>query len=114
MPGSASIAGEVARTPRQAAESADLVFMCVGNDDDVRQVALGDAGVLAGARKGAVVVDHTTASALLARELAGIAGDTGVGFVDAPVSGGQAGAENGQLTVMAGGTAEDFQRARRR
>ena len=103
--------GEAAWTPRQAAESADLVFMCVGNDDDVRQVALGDAGVLAGARKGAVVVDHTTASALLARELAGIAGDAGIGFVDAPVSGGQAGAENGQLTVMAGGTAEDFQRA---
>ena len=103
--------GEAAQTPRQAAEGADLVFMCVGNDDDVRQVALGDAGVLAGARKGAVVVDHTTASALLARELAGIAGDAGIGFVDAPVSGGQAGAENGQLTVMAGGTAEDFQRA---
>ena len=103
--------GEVARTPRQAAGGADLVFMCVGNDDDVRQVALGDAGVLAGARKGAVVVDHTTASALLARELADIAGDAGIGFVDAPVSGGQAGAENGQLTVMAGGAAEDFQRA---
>ena len=104
--------GEVVATPREAADGAELVFMCVGNDDDVRQVALGRDGVLAGAAKGAVVVDHTTASALLAEELAGVAAETGVGFLDAPVSGGQAGAENGQLTVMAGGAAEDFERAR--
>ena len=104
--------GEAVATPREAADGAELVFMCVGNDDDVRQVALGQDGVLAGAAKGAVVVDHTTASALLAEELAGVAAETGVGFLDAPVSGGQAGAENGQLTVMAGGAAEDFERAR--
>ena len=104
--------GEAVATPREAADGAELVFMCVGNDDDVRQVALGRDGVLAGAAKGAVVVDHTTASALLAEELAGVAAETGVGFLDAPVSGGQAGAENGQLTVMAGGAAEDFERAR--
>ena len=104
--------GKAVATPREAADGAELVFMCVGNDDDVRQVALGEDGVLAGAAKGAVVVDHTTASALLAEELAGVAAETGVGFLDAPVSGGQAGAENGQLTVMAGGAAEDFERAR--
>ena len=104
--------GEAVATPCEAAEGAELVFMCVGNDDDVRQVALGRDGVLAGAAKGAVVVDHTTASALLAEELAGVAAETGVGFLDAPVSGGQAGAENGQLTVMAGGAAENFERAR--
>ena len=104
--------GEAVATPRQAAEGADLVFMCVGNDDDVCQVALGPNGVLAGAAKGAVVVDHTTASALLAEELAGVAAQTGVGFLDAPVSGGQAGAENGQLTVMVGGDPAIFERAR--
>ena len=104
--------GEAVATPRQAAEGADLIFMCVGNDDDVRQVALGPDGVLAGAAKGAVVVDHTTASALLAEELAGVAAQTGVGFLDAPVSGGQAGAENGQLTVMVGGDPAVFERAR--
>ena len=104
--------GKAVATPREAADGAELVFMCVGNDDDVRQVALGQDGVLAGAAKGAVVVDHTTASALLAEELAGVAAETGVGFLDAPVSGGQAGAENGQLTVMVGGAAEDFERAR--
>ena len=103
--------GAAVATPREAADGAELVFMCVGNDDDVRQVALGRDGVLAGAAKGAVVVDHTTASALLAEELAGVAAETGVGFLDAPVSGGQAGAENGQLTVMAGGGAADFERA---
>ena len=104
--------GEAVATPRQAAEGADLVFMCVGNDDDVRQVALGPNGVLAGAAKGAVVIDHTTASALLAEELADVAAQTGVGFLDAPVSGGQAGAENGQLTVMVGGDPAVFERAR--
>ena len=103
--------GDAFETPREAAEGADCVFMCVGNDDDVRQVALGDDGALAGTKPGAVLVDHTTASALLARELAEVAASAGIGFVDAPVSGGQAGAENGQLTVMAGGEAKDFERA---
>ena len=103
--------GAAFATPREAAEGADCVFMCVGNDDDVRQVALGDDGALAGTKPGAVLVDHTTASALLARELAEVAASAGIGFVDAPVSGGQAGAENGQLTVMAGGEAKDFERA---
>jgi 3-hydroxyisobutyrate dehydrogenase-like beta-hydroxyacid dehydrogenase len=89
-------------TPREVAEGADLVFICVGNDSDVRDVAYGTDGALAGAAAGAVLVDHTTASADLARELAAACTECGVGFVDAPVSGGQAGAENGQLTVMCG------------
>ncbi len=89
-------------TPREAAEGAELVFVCVGNDNDVRDVAYGTDGLLAGAGAGAVLVDHTTASADLARELAAACTECGVGFVDAPVSGGQAGAENGQLTVMCG------------
>ncbi len=100
--------GARALTPRQAAEGKRLIFLCVGNDDDVRSVALGQDGVFAGAPPGATVVDHTTASAKLARELAKFGGDVGVGFLDAPVSGGQAGAENGQLTVMAGGTEDVF------
>jgi 3-hydroxyisobutyrate dehydrogenase-like beta-hydroxyacid dehydrogenase len=91
-----------AATPREAADGADFVMMCVGNDDDVRSVVHGADGALAGMRSGAVLVDHTTASAGLARELAAAAGVVGVGFVDGPVSGGQAGAENGQLTVMCG------------
>ncbi len=91
-----------APTPAEAATDADVVFMCVGNDDDVREVVLGDQGALTKMRTGTVLVDHTTASAGLARELAGACDDVGVGFVDAPVSGGQAGAENGQLTVMCG------------
>ncbi len=107
--------GKALATPRQAATGADFVFICVGNDDDVRAVALGDDGVFAGAGPGsegpAIVVDHTTASADLARELARVADAAGVGFLDAPVSGGQAGAENGQLTVMAGGAPELFKRA---
>jgi len=89
-------------TPAEAAEDADIVLMCVGNDDDVREVALGEHGVLKTMREGSVLVDHTTASAGLARELSAACADRGVGFVDAPVSGGQAGAENGQLTVMCG------------
>ena len=104
-------AGEQARTPREAAAGADIVFMCVGDDDDVRSVALGDDGVFAGVGGAAIVVDHTTASAKLARELYAVGravGEGGVGFLDAPVSGGQAGAENGQLTIMAGGDAEVF------
>lgn len=103
--------GGAAASPRQAAEGKRLIFMCVGNDDDVRGVALGDQGVFAGAPAGAVVVDHTTASAQLARELAAVAAERGVGFLDAPVSGGQAGAENGQLTVMVGGAASTFDAA---
>lgn len=103
--------GRTARTPRQAAEGADIVFMCVGNDDDVRGVTYGDDGIFAGAGEGTIVVDHTTASAKLARELAAAGAERGVGFLDAPVSGGQAGAENGQLSVMVGGDAEVFARA---
>ena len=94
--------GRSAPTPRAAADGAEVVMMCVGNDDDVRAVALGDAGALAGMSPGAILVDHTTASAGVARELAEACATAGVGFVDAPVSGGQAGAENGALTVMCG------------
>ena len=100
--------GQVALTPAEAAHNADVVAVCVGNDDDVRSVVLGDSGVLAGMRAGAVLVDHTTASAVLARELEAAALMRGAGFLDAPVSGGQAGAENGQLTVMAGGSQDSF------
>jgi 3-hydroxyisobutyrate dehydrogenase-like beta-hydroxyacid dehydrogenase len=97
-----------APTPREAAEAAEFVFMCVGDDNDVRDVAYGSDGALAGAEAGAVLVDHTTASAGVARELAEAAAEFGVGFVDAPVSGGQAGAERGQLTVMCGADDEAF------
>ena len=103
--------GDRASSPQEAAAGADLVFVCVGNDDDVRSVCLTETGVLSGMASGSVLVDHTTVSAEVARELASAAGGRGIGFVDAPVSGGQAGAENGQLTVMAGGTAADYQRA---
>jgi len=103
--------GQSAATPAEAARDAEIVFSCVGNDDDVREVLLGDDGVLAGITSGSMIVDHTTASATVAREVATIAADKAVGFLDAPVSGGQAGAENGQLTVMVGGTADDFERA---
>ncbi len=94
--------GLAAPTPFEAAEDADLVALCVGNDDDVREVTLGPHGAISGMRPGAVLVDHTTASAGVARELAAACLERGVGFVDAPVSGGQAGAENGQLTIMCG------------
>ena len=104
--------GRPATVPAEAARSAEIVFMCLGNDDDVRSVAYGSDGALAGMGSGTVLVDHTTASAHLARELEAAAAKAGVGFVDAPVSGGQVGAENGQLTVMCGGTAEAFERAR--
>ncbi|OUS31407.1 oxidoreductase [Thalassotalea sp. 42_200_T64] len=97
-----------AKTPKQAAEDADIVFACVGNDDDVRQVALGEEGIFAGLKAGGVFVDHTTASAELARELNQVALAQGKHFIDAPVSGGQAGAENGQLTVMCGGEQKIF------
>ena len=95
--------GAHAPTPRQAVEGAEIVFACVGNDDDLRSVVLGEDGALAGMKPGAIFVDHTTASAEVARELAAAADAKGLGFVDAPVSGGQAGAENGVLTVMCGG-----------
>ncbi len=100
--------GETASTPAGAAADADFVFVCVGNDADVRSVMLGADGALAGMSAGAVLVDHTTASADLARELAAAGAAQGVGFLDAPVSGGQAGAENGQLTIMVGGDEETF------
>ena len=92
-----------APTPAGAAADAEFVFVCVGNDDDVRSVTLGPGGVLESTATGSVLVDHTTASADLAQELHAAAGERGVGFVDAPISGGQAGAENGALTVMCGG-----------
>ncbi len=107
----ATYGGTSATSPAQAAKDAAFIFVCVGNDDDVRQVALGEDGLLAGAKSGAIFVDHTTASAGLARELEARAGRQGVGFLDAPVSGGQAGAENGALTVMVGGAPESYAKA---
>ena len=104
--------GKSAATPREAAQGCDFVMMCVGNDDDVRAVAYGDHGALAGLKKGAILVDHTTASAILAREIFGKAKERGIGFVDAPLSGGQAGAVNGQLGIMCGGEQADFDRAK--
>ncbi|MFI5444046.1 NAD(P)-dependent oxidoreductase [Polaromonas sp. UC242_47] len=98
-----------AETPREAAAGADIVFCCVGNDDDLRSVTLGDNGAFAGMSPGAVFVDHTTASADVARELYAAAQALGLQFVDAPVSGGQAGAQNGLLTVMCGGDAAAFE-----
>ena len=97
-----------APTPREAAEGAEFVFLCVGDDNDVRDVVYGPDGALAGAEAGAVLIDHTTASAQVAKELAEAAAEFGVGFVDAPVSGGQAGAEIGQLTIMCGADDEAF------
>ena len=100
--------GAHAATPREAARGAEIVFACVGNDQDLRSVVLGPDGALAGMERGATFVDHTTASAEVARELAKAAAEAGLGFVDAPVSGGQAGAENGVLTVMCGGEADTY------
>lgn len=97
-----------AATPRQAAQEADIVFCCVGNDNDLRSVTLGDDGAFAGMRAGAIFVDHTTASAQVARELYAAAKAQGLAFLDAPVSGGQAGAQNGMLTIMCGGDADVF------
>jgi 3-hydroxyisobutyrate dehydrogenase/2-hydroxy-3-oxopropionate reductase len=109
----AEFAGQAsAPTPRQAAEGADMVFCCVGNDDDLRAVMLGADGALAGTQAGALLVDHTTASANVARELFAAAKAHGVHFVDAPVSGGEAGAINGLLTVMCGGESAAFERAK--
>ena len=101
----------IALTPMDAAAGADMVFVCVGNDDDVAQVVLGDTGALAGMASGSLLIDHTTASKALAERVGLACGDRSVGFLDAPVSGGQAGAENGALTVMVGGSDADYQRA---
>ena len=102
--------GTRAETPSAAALNAEIVFCCVGNDDDVRAVLLGDDGVLRGIGDGSIIVDHTTASAVVAHEVCDAAATRNVGFLDAPLSGGQAGAENGQLTIMAGGDADVYQR----
>jgi 3-hydroxyisobutyrate dehydrogenase-like beta-hydroxyacid dehydrogenase len=103
--------GRTARTPAEAAKGAEIVLMCVGNDDDVRAVAAGPDGALAGMARGTILVDHTTASASVAREVHAAAGAKGIGFLDAPVSGGQAGAQNGKLTIMVGGDADTYARA---
>jgi len=104
--------GRSAATPREAAAGCDIVFCCVGNDDDLRAVALGEDGAFAGMKPGAVFTDHTTASADVARELNAVALSRGLQFIDAPVSGGQAGAQNGLLTVMCGGEAAAFEAVR--
>jgi 3-hydroxyisobutyrate dehydrogenase len=103
--------GKSAPSPAAAARGAEIVFVCVGNDDDLRQVTLGREGALSGMAEGAILVDHTTASANVARELDAEARARGLGFLDAPVSGGQSGAENGTLTIMVGGAEADFARA---
>jgi len=108
----ATYGGASGATPREAAAGADIVLMCVGNDNDVRSVVYGDSGALAGMKAGAVLVDHTTASAELARELDAAAKAQGKGFIDAPVSGGQAGAENGKLGIMCGGDQATFDGAK--
>ncbi|MCW5771969.1 MAG: NAD(P)-dependent oxidoreductase [Rhodospirillaceae bacterium] len=104
-------AGKKAPTPAEAAKDAELVFCCVGNDDDLRSVVYGATGAFSAMSKGSIFVDHTTASATVARELDAEAKQRGFGFLDAPVSGGQAGAENGQLTVMVGGDAANYAKA---
>ncbi len=108
----AEYGGKSAPTPRAAAEGADFVFSCVGNDDDLRSVTIGPGGAFEGMKKGAVYIDNTTASAIVARELDAAARARGFDSLDAPVSGGQAGAENGQLTVMVGGEPDTFERAK--
>ncbi len=107
----AQYGGKRAPTPKAAAEGQDFVMACVGNDNDLREVMLGEHGIYAGAGKGSIVVDHTTASAAIARELHADAKKHGFDFIDAPVSGGQAGAENGVLTVMCGGDEAPFAKA---
>ncbi|MFD1912089.1 NAD(P)-dependent oxidoreductase [Halodurantibacterium flavum] len=103
--------GTSAESPAAAAQGAQFVMACVGNDDDLRNICLGEQGAFAGMSEGAVFVDHTTVSARVTRELAAVAADRGFGYVDAPVSGGQAGAENGVLSVMCGGSESDYARA---
>jgi 3-hydroxyisobutyrate dehydrogenase len=104
--------GKHAGTPREAAADCEFVLMCVGNDDDIRSVVYGTDGALAGMKKGAILVDHTTASAIVARELYEATRAKGIGFIDAPVSGGQAGAVNGQLGIMCGGEPATFDKAK--
>ncbi len=104
----AKYGNSIAATPAEAAKDADFVMACVGNDDDLRSVCLGDTGAFANMKPGAVFVDHTTVSAQVTRQLSAIAVTMGLGFVDAPVSGGQAGAENGALSIMCGGTVADY------
>ncbi len=108
----AEFGGSHAATPAEAAANKDFVFACVGNDDDLRSVTIGADGAFAAMKSGAIFIDNTTASAEVARELAAAASSGGFGFIDAPVSGGQAGAENGALTVMCGGDEETFNRAK--
>ncbi|UES40702.1 NAD(P)-dependent oxidoreductase [Roseibium aggregatum] len=108
----AEYGGTFAKTPKEAAEGCDFVFSCVGNDDDLRSVTTGEDGAFHGLKEGAIFVDNTTASAEVARELYAAAKDKGCGFIDAPVSGGQAGAENGVLTVMCGGDQDVFDKAK--
>ena len=103
--------GKSCPAPAEAAKDADFVFACVGNDDDLRQVTTGEGGCFQSMKPGAIFIDHTTASATVARELQAAAKARGLGFVDAPVSGGQAGAENGVLTVMCGGDEDDYAKA---
>jgi 3-hydroxyisobutyrate dehydrogenase-like beta-hydroxyacid dehydrogenase len=103
--------GTSGATPKQAASGADFVFACVGNDDDLRQICTGSDGAFAGMNRGAVFVDHTTVSAQITREMQALAATMGLGFVDAPVSGGQAGAENGALSIMCGGSQDDYSAA---
>lgn len=103
--------GCFAGTPREAVKDADFVMACVGNDDDLRSICLGDEGAFAGMKSGAIFVDHTTVSAKVTRELAAIAAEKGIGYVDAPVSGGQAGAENGILSIMCGGSSAHYDAA---
>ncbi|MBT5792191.1 MAG: NAD(P)-dependent oxidoreductase, partial [Gammaproteobacteria bacterium] len=103
-----TFSGEKAATPAETAADADIVCLCVGNDDDVRSVVYGETGILAGLKKGAILIDHTTASPQLAKELDLAVTEAGSEFLDAPVSGGQAGAENGSLTIMVGGNQAPF------
>ena len=104
--------GKLAETPEEAAKESDFVFTCVGNDDDLKEVSIGKKGIFNTIKKGSIYIDNTTASATVARELHSKAKDKGFGFLDAPVSGGQAGAEKGALTVMVGGNKEDFDKAK--
>ena len=103
--------GAAAATPREAADGAEFVMACVGNDDDLRAVCTGEDGAFAGMSEGAIFVDHTTVSAMVTRDMAEIAGKAGIGYVDGPVSGGQAGAENGVLAIMCGGDEATFAKA---
>ncbi len=103
--------GEFGQTPAEAATGADMVMACVGNDDDLRSVCLGENGAFAGMKAGSIFVDHTTVSAAVTRELHAAAAERGIAFVDAPVSGGQAGAENGVLSVMCGGAQDSYDKA---